>query len=90
MEGFSDPETGKKLAAKLTAAGNADAETFIYEGVGHAFMNDSPAPYASFEEREKTMGFPSYDAAQAGAAWGRLLGFFGKHLGGKTPSQGEL
>ena len=53
-------------------------------------MNDSPAPYASFEEREKTMGFPSYDAAQAGAAWGRLLGFFGKHLGGKTPSQGEL
>lgn len=40
------------MVEKLKAAG-ADAELFIYPGVGHAFMNDSPAPYPSFEERQK-------------------------------------
>lgn len=28
-------------------------QLFIYPGVGHAFMNDLPAPFPSFEERQK-------------------------------------
>jgi hypothetical protein len=43
-------------------------------------MNDSPTPYASFQERKEKMGFPPYDAEQANIAWGRLFEFVGKHL----------
>jgi|EP00908_Phaeocystis_cordata_P008120 carboxymethylenebutenolidase len=82
MAGFADPETGKKLEAELKAAGGS-AEVFIYPGVGHAFMNESPAPYESFEKRKEAMGFPAYDAAQAELAWGRLFGFLEAHLKGK-------
>jgi len=79
MEGFSDPETGKKLETVLRAAG-ANADVYLYEGVGHAFMNPSSAPFASFDERRDKMGFPAYDPAQAELAWGRLFDFFAKHL----------
>eukprot|EP00967_Tisochrysis_lutea_P091199 scaffold130818_cov32-Tisochrysis_lutea.AAC.1 len=80
MTGFSDVATAKKLEADLKAAGNTDVEVFIYEKVGHAFMNDSPAPYASFEERKEKLGQQVYDAEQAEKAWGRLFDFFAKHL----------
>ena len=53
---------------------------FIYDGVGHAFMNDSPAPYESFEARQAAMGFVPYDGALAGRAWGRMTAFFHKQL----------
>ena len=84
MEGFSDPATGKRLEKELT-----NAKVFIYEGVGHAFMNPEPAPFASFEERREKMGFPAYDMRQADLAWGRLLDFFLEHprrrrRGGRT------
>jgi carboxymethylenebutenolidase len=80
MAGFSDAATGKKLAAELQAAGNAEAEVFIYERVGHAFMNSESAPFADFAERQAKLGFPPYDASQADLAWSRLFGFFTKHL----------
>lgn len=78
--GFSDPATGQKLELELKAAGNQDVEVFIYPNVGHAFMNDSPSPFASFDERKEKMGFPPYDATTADLAWSRLFSFFGKHL----------
>ena len=79
MKGFSDPEAARAAEAALKAAGS-DAEFFIYPGVGHAFMNDQPAPYDSFEAREAAMGFPAYDERQAALAWERLQAFFAKHL----------
>jgi len=84
MEGFADPPTAKKLEAELVAAGNAHAQVFLYEGVGHAFMNESPDPFVDFDERKAKLGFPPYDPAQAALAWGRLFDFFATHLkGGK-------
>ncbi|KAL3900614.1 MAG: hypothetical protein SGPRY_012430, partial [Prymnesium sp.] len=80
MMGFSDPETAKKLESVLKEGGNAQAEVFIYDGVGHAFMNSDPAPFKSFEERKEKLGFPPYDAAQSELAWGRLVTFFTNNL----------
>ncbi len=45
-------------------------------------MNESPAPFDSFDARTAKMGFPAYDQAQGDLAWGRLLGFFAVHLKG--------
>lgn len=87
--GFSDQATAQKLAFALKHGGNYDADIFFYNNVGHSFMNDMPAPYASFEEREATLGFPPYNHEQAQLAWRRLLQFFGKHLRTQT-SQTEL
>merc|ERR1712232_605144 len=49
MAGFSDAATGKKLAAELQAASNAEAEVFIYERVGRswAFPRTTPARLTS-------------------------------------------
>ena len=80
MEGFSDPATGEALQKALRDAGNPEATVFLYDKVGHAFMNESPSPFESFEARQKEMGFPPYDEASAELAWGRLVEFFGKHL----------
>ena len=80
MEGFSDPVTARQLEATLKAAGNAQSEVHLYEGVGHAFMNESHSPFDSFDARTDALGFPPYDAAQADLAWGRLLAFFKTHL----------
>ena len=42
MKGFSDPESGKALEAKLKKF-NHHAEVIVWPGAGHAFMNqDSP------------------------------------------------
>ena len=80
MDGFSDPATGQKLERELLDAGNKNAAVHIYEGVGHAFMNASPSPFATFDERKEKLGFPPYDAAQADLAWERLFDFFARWL----------
>ena len=82
MEGFSDAATGKRLEQDLRRNGNEYARVYVYENVGHAFMNDSPAPFASFAEREEKMGesFPPYSPSRAKLAWGRLFKFFDQHL----------
>ena len=64
LAGFSDPDTAKKLLTNLRAAGS-DCELHTYPNVGHAFMNDLPAPYPDWDAREKTQGFPRFDSAQA-------------------------
>lgn len=79
MEGFADAATGQKLERELSQAG-CNAVVHIYDGVGHAFMNESPAPFETFDERKEKLGFPPYDEAQANLAWGRLFEFFDKWL----------
>ena len=85
MEGFSDPATGKRLEKELT-----NAKVYIYENVGHAFLNTEPAPFSTFEERREKMGFPAYDMRQADLAWGRLLDFFLEHLAAPPPGRTDL
>jgi carboxymethylenebutenolidase len=58
--------TGKPWVAALQAA-RKPVESFTYEGVNHAFNNDTSA------ER--------YNKAAADLAWGRTLEFFKRHLG---------
>ena len=52
MVGFSDRTAAGRLEAVLTAAGNDAVGCHLYDGVGHAFMNASPAPFATFDARE--------------------------------------
>lgn len=80
MAGFSDPETARKLEAVLKEAGNTRAIVTVHPKVGHAFMNDSPAPFESFEERQAKLGVPPYDEATAEAAWKDTISFFTRHL----------
>jgi carboxymethylenebutenolidase len=81
LEGFSDPNTARALAEALSESTRAEAcAVRVYANVGHAFANESPAPHASFEAREKTQGFPAYDASAAADAWAMTFTFFGKHL----------
>jgi len=68
-----------QVEATLKAAG-AEVELFTYPGVGHAFLNASPAPHASFEARKEKQGFPPYDDSQAQLAWARIQEFFKKHI----------
>ena len=76
--GFSDEASALALAEKLKAAGG-DSEVFVYDGVGHGFLNDTPEPFKSFEEREAAMGH-NYDPKTCELAWERLIAFFKKHL----------
>ena len=64
----------------MAKAGNEDFEVIEYEGVGHAFMNDLPAPYDDWESREKTQGFPPRNDAPVKLGWNRVIAFFDKHL----------
>lgn len=64
-----------QMEQALKEAGSL-AEFFIYPGVGHAFLNSTPAPHASFEARKEAQGFPPYDETQAEIAWGRIKAFF--------------
>lgn len=74
-KGFSDPESAKALAAKLPRG-----EVHLVPGQGHGFMNDTPEPYGSFEERRAAMGMVPYDAGVVEGAWARVFAFFGTHL----------
>jgi len=78
--GFSDPATAARLASDLKAGGNPDSEVVLVPAQGHGFMNASPDPYKTFEERQAAMGMPPYDPAPVEAAWGRVTAFFRKHL----------
>lgn len=80
LVGFSDAESAKKVEATIKAAGNAAAEFHIYSEVGHAFLNSTPAPHASFDARQATQGFPPYRKDQASLAWGRIKAFFQEHI----------
>jgi len=53
--------------SELDAVAAHHAETVVYPGAGHGFMRDGSA---------------NFDEAAAADAWGRLLAFFGTHLGG--------
>ncbi|KAJ8600281.1 hypothetical protein CTAYLR_000657 [Chrysophaeum taylorii] len=80
FEGFADPGTAAKLQRTCP-----HAEVYVYDGVGHAFMNDTPSPFKTFEAREAKMGFPPFDRAQADLAWSRLFEFFNTHLSASSP-----
>lgn len=64
-----DERVNAGIAAYETALKNADTryELHMYEGVNHAFHNDTSAA--------------RYDATAAKLAWQRTLDFFQKHLG---------
>jgi carboxymethylenebutenolidase len=64
--GLDDRVNGSRDAAEaaLTAAGLTH-ELRVFDGVGHAFFNDTG---------------PRYDAAAATAAYQAMLGWFGQHL----------
>ncbi len=63
-----DERVNAGMAAYETALKEAGVqyEQYVYEGVNHAFHNDTSAA--------------RYDAAAAALAWKRTLEFFGKHL----------
>lgn len=64
-------ERDRALTMRLLPIANAMLQQqkvfgmFVYEGVGHAFNNDTG---------------PNYDAAAACDAWGRTMAFFNRHL----------
>ncbi|CAJ1365430.1 unnamed protein product [Effrenium voratum] len=74
------------LQEKLRAAG-ADARIFVYESVGHSFMDSRPDPFHSFEERQDVAGYPPFDPHVAAKAWRRLFDFLGWHLAGRAPPE---
>ncbi|CAN5225508.1 dienelactone hydrolase family protein [soil metagenome] len=65
-DGFFTADAARDLEDKLRKAGNA-ATLFIYEGVDHAFFNDTRPEV--------------YDAEAAATAWGRTLDFLRTRLG---------
>lgn len=88
--GFSDPAAAARLAEALkSGAGAAESEVVVHDGVGHGFMNASPKPFGSWEERGAAMGpgVTPYNPAVAEAAWDKLLAFLGKHLGTAAAAQ---
>jgi carboxymethylenebutenolidase len=74
-KGFSDADTARQLDADLSTAG-VEHEVFLYDGVGHAFMNATPAGVA----RKTALGQGAHDQAAVDLAWARLFAFFDKHL----------
>eukprot|EP00808_Paulinella_micropora_P013243 g38780.t1 len=79
LKGFSDPETAKKLQTRLKEGGSK-VEFCFHEKVGHGFLNSVPAPFASWEERQKEMGFPPNSDEASSRAWDQIFAFFTKHL----------
>ena len=77
LAGFSDLDAARKLE---TALKGDDKRVFLYDGVGHAFMNVSPEPYADFAAREAAQGFPPLDETAVNLAWSRVEEFFAKQL----------
>jgi carboxymethylenebutenolidase len=60
------PSEVERLREALQAAGKTDFDLNIYPGAGHAFFND---------QRQ------AHDPDASKDAWGKVLAFFGKHLG---------
>merc|ERR1712072_1542581 len=54
LQGFSDPATAEAVFQSLKSAG-VHAELFIYPGVGHGFMDSSPWPFETYEEKQKAL-----------------------------------
>src|ERR1700688_4687406 len=65
---YFSPEAARALEEQLRGLGK-DAEFHVYEGVDHAFFNDTRPEV--------------YDAAASAAAWARTIGFFRAHLGAR-------
>jgi carboxymethylenebutenolidase len=75
FKGFSDAATAVEYGAKVNA-GVGSAEVFIYEGCGHAFLNEGPEGVAKRDH----MGFPHPSKDVQDLAWSRVLGFLEKQL----------
>ncbi|KAI0522845.1 hypothetical protein KFK09_005230 [Dendrobium nobile] len=73
--GFSDVTAAKQLEEKLKASG-VPSEVYIYPGVGHAFLNDSPEG----KQRRKDMGLNDDDPAAIELAWSRFSSWMNKYL----------
>ncbi len=56
-------------------------EVLIHDGVGHSFMNDHSDPLMRIAPHLPPM-HAGYDAATEADAWGRVLAFFARHMGG--------
>jgi carboxymethylenebutenolidase len=65
-DGFFTADAARELQATLRGLGK-DATLHVYEGVDHAFFNDTRPEV--------------YDAEAAALAWDRTLTFFRAHLG---------
>lgn len=75
--GFADVAAAQKLAAQLASAPAAAASAvFIYDSVGHAFLNDD----AEGIERRAKLGQGDHDSAAVALAWERVFAFFAAHL----------
>ena len=75
--GFADVAAADKLAGQLAAAPAAAASAvFIYDGVGHAFLNDDAEGIA----RRVALGQGDHDPAAVALAWQRVFAFFAQNL----------
>lgn len=82
LEGFSDPATAKLVKEQLEKGG-CPVELFLYSGVGHGFMNNTPWPFDTYEEKQEALpagGFSKTGAETHEVAWSRVADFFKKHL----------
>lgn len=75
MAGFSSPADADALRATLKKV-NADNEVFVYDGAGHAFLNDRPEDIA----RKAKLGQGDHNQEAVALAWERIFGFFEQHL----------
>lgn len=76
MQGFSDPESIKKVVDSMKAAG-ASVELFMYDGSGHAFMN---ALTEKGRAKIKEIGQAEPPEAEPKQAFDRLITFLKQHL----------
>lgn len=75
MAGFSSPADADKLRVTLKTV-SADNEIFLYDGAGHAFLNDRQEDI----ERKKKLGQGDHNPSAVATAWERIFAFFGQHL----------
>lgn len=68
--GFSDPAAAAALEEKLKKAG-VEHSVFLYEGVGHAFMNE----LESAIQRRSKLGQGEHDQPSVDLAFGRTVDF---------------
>jgi len=81
-KGFSDPEAAFKLDTILDSTGQADSQVYMYEGVGHAYLNFMADPYPDFAAREAALGagYPPFHGLTADVCWSRTHDFLYRHL----------